>query len=356
MRSLTVINVMLGKGLGVIEQSFVDYLVAFDKLGHRSIGILSRGAHIRADVPMLIKTHSVLNLGEWDFLSALTIKNIIVSAKPDLVIVHGRRAAKLTSLFSIEVPVVGVAHNYSLEYLLKLPYVFAVTHDLENCLLELGFDRTKLFHMPNMIDTSVHIKGRPFRSPPVIGVLGRFVKKKGFDIFIQALSILQDAGIKFQAVIAGDGEEKASLKALARELKLDKSVKFVGWVKDKAEFFSSIDIFCLPSLIEPFGIVLLEAMLHLKPTVSFIAQGPSEIGIDNENIIFAELGNKRDLADKLEIMLKNEARARKLAAAGCAMVRERYSLDCVSRLLEAGAKQVVEKHLANKKVAWPSHQ
>lgn len=240
---------------------------------------------------------------------------------------------------------IGVTHNYSLNYLLTLNYIFATTQDLANQLTKLGYEATKIFRVPNMINlNSIKLKTElsqiKFRKPPVIGAVGRFVQKKGFDIFLKALSILKDEGIEFRVIIAGKGEEKSNLKKLVKILHLTKLVKFPGWITNKEKFFSSIDIFCLPSTHEPFGIVLLEAFLYNKPTVSFNSEGPSEIGTDNKNLLFAELGNERDLAEKIKLLLTNKTLASKLAKAGNILIKEKYSLDVVQNSLDKCIKQI----------------
>lgn len=95
MRSLTVLNVMLGKSLGGIEQAFVDYLTAFDNLNHKSVGIISKGAKIRNKISSHIKIKKIFNFGEWDIFASMRLKKIINKLRPDVIIVHGRRAAKL---------------------------------------------------------------------------------------------------------------------------------------------------------------------------------------------------------------------------------------------------------------------
>src|SRR6202034_4671627 len=83
--------------------------------------------------------------------------------------------------------------------------------------------------------------------------------------------------IPFKAVLAGEGEEEGALRDLAREKGLGEELRFAGWVTDKQAFFDSIDLFCLPSHHEPFGIVLLEAMAQGLPVVATASEGPSEI-------------------------------------------------------------------------------
>ena len=60
-------------------------------------------------------------------------------------------------------------------------------------------------------------------------------------------------------------------------------MRFLGWVEDKRAFFETLDLFCVPSREEPFGIVVLEGMAHGRAVVATAAAGPREIirdGID----------------------------------------------------------------------------
>ena len=79
------------------------------------------------------------------------------------------------------------------------------------------------------------------------------------------------------------------MQKIVRELDLEKEVEFVGWIKNKREFFDSIDIFCLPSKNEPFGIVLLEAMKYRKPIISTKADGPLEILRDEVDALMIDI-------------------------------------------------------------------
>ncbi len=336
---------MLGKGLGGIEQAFVDHLTAFDNLGHKSIGIISKGAKIRSKISPKIKIKRIFNFGEWDIFATMRLRKIINKLSPDIIIAHGRRATKLVKRADKSTAIVGVTHSYSMGHLLDLDYVLAITLDLKNNLISLGYDRTKIFHIPNMINVNSVDRDDAasqilFRKQPIIGAMGRFVKKKGFDLFIKALSILKDEHIDFHAVIAGYGEEESNLKALVKTLNLEEFISFPGWVTDKKDFFSSIDIFCLPSIHEPFGIILLEALCHNKPVVSFASEGPREIGSDNENMLFAELGNERDLAEKIKLLLTDKILASKLVSAGRNLVMTKYSSDVVQNALNMAVNQI----------------
>lgn len=338
---------MLGRNLGGIEQSFLDYLNAFEGLNHKSVGIISKNAQIKSRVSKNIALYSVMNICEWDFFSAIKIRKILQSVHADVVIVHGRRAARLVEMAGVKVPVIGVAHNYEFKHLLNLAHIFCVSQDIQHALAEEGYKKENTSRVPNMIDVSevVSKKTPPskFADPPIIGAMGRFVDKKGFHILLKALSILDDQGVKFKCVIAGDGEERGKLKKLTEDLGLKKQVKFSGWVANKESFFSSIDIFCLPSTNEPFGIVLLEAMLSAKPIVSFMSQGPAEIGIDKQTLLFAQNGNERELANKLHELLENEKLANKLSSNAKDYVIKNYNIKVIAQLLNKQVEKVLKE-------------
>ena len=79
---------------------------------------------------------------------------------------------------------------------------------------------------------------------------------------------MKKKGYKASAVIAGDGACKEELKTYVSTLKLNNEIEFLGWVQNQNDFFSKIDVFCLTSTEETFGIVLLDAMKHKIPIVT----------------------------------------------------------------------------------------
>jgi len=114
--------------------------------------------------------------------------------------------------------------------------------------------------------------GVPYAAPPVraprpvvvVGGLGRLVPAKGFDLLIEAVRRLRDRGSPIEAVIAGEGPERASLERAADGL----PVRFPGFVTDTRTFFGGVDIFCLPSRWEGLPFALLEAMMAGTPCVA----------------------------------------------------------------------------------------
>lgn len=339
-----IVNIMLAKKGGGIEQAAVDYCEALKDLGHRVTAIIYPGSWAEKQLHALgISTVSLFNLSEWDVIAWVRLTRIINSLAPDAVIAHANRATGLSlrAFKKRKFPLIGVVQNYSTRRYNAVDAVFTTTYDLMATLAKQGIAEEKIFHIPNMVKCRELPHRDPRHTPPVIGAIGRFVKKKGFDVYIHALALLKERGIAFKAVLGGMGDEENALRAFAREKELDNVLTFVGWVDDRKAFYTGIDIFCLPSLHEPFGIVLLEAFAHGVPIISTNSEGPKDIITPNYDALIVEKGDAVKLAEALEKLLKDPTYCDSLAANGFAKVKTRYSLDVVGKSIETAVGKII---------------
>ncbi len=343
---MKIFNVMFSKGLGGIEQVFLDYNHALNIHHHQVVPII----HPKAPIKNKIYGHflSVFNFNKFDPFAIYKLRKIIKAEQPKCIITHGNRATSLMRKASLNTPVIAVCHNYKFASLIGSDAIIAITKDLKKLLIEAGQPKDSVYHVPNMIMTPDDLAySKPnYRHPPVIGFLGRFVKKKGLDIFIEALSILKRQNIEFRDIISGNGEKQESLITAINQAGLEQSIKLVGWVEDKKTFFDSIDMFCLPSHHEPFGLVLLEAFKHSTPVVATKSEGPSEIAKHEENILFSPIGNTDKLASNLARLLSDEKLAKKLSGSGYKTVQN-YSPWLIGRKLQLVVEEVIFKTINN---------
>lgn len=342
---MRIANIMFSKGGGGIEKAFVDYCEGLRDLGHQSIAVTAPHAMVNSELAELkIETHPVHNFGEWDFCAVRRLRKLLLELKIDIVIAHANRAFGLSrKAIKGKIPLIGVVQNYSTSRYRDADGVFTTTHDLIDTLVQQGIGKERVFHIPNMVKC-LELPHRGTRNtPPVIGTMGRFVAKKGFDVYIDALQIIKNRGIPFKAVLGGDGAEGESLKNRAEAASLTEQLTFPGWVQDKKAFYTSIDIFCLPSLHEPFGIVLLEAFKFGTPVIATDSEGPRDIITPNYDALIVEKGNAEQLANALEILIKDQAQSDKLAANAFAKVRTKYSQEVVCRQIEMAVNIVTER-------------
>lgn len=338
-------NIMLSKGSGGIEQAFLDYCDGLLRRGHRVTAITHPNARVNATMDFMgIRPLHLGNMGEWDALAMWRLRRKLKKLGPDVVITHTSRAFALSHIAARGIcPVVGVAHNYNkrVARLAKAAGIFAITHDLIQHLINVGVSPEKIYHIPNMVKCDALPQRRTVNAVPVIGSMGRFVAKKGFDVFIDSLQILKEQGHHFTAVLGGDGEEERNLKKRAKAAGLRDILTFTGWVEDKQSFYTGIDIFCLPSTHEPFGIVLLEAFTYGTPVVSTLTEGPRDIITPNFDALVALPGSAKELADQLGQLLTNPPQRAQLAANAFVKAKTSYSLQSVSERIESALIKIV---------------
>ena len=114
--------------------------------------------------------------------------------------------------------------------------------------------------------TSVAAHRRP--GAPLVGVVGRLSSEKGVDVFLDALAALARRGVAVDAVLAGDGPERAALERQRDALGLADRVHFLGPVRDVASLYPQLDLVVLPSRSEGLPNVLLEALRADVPVVA----------------------------------------------------------------------------------------
>ncbi|MGL5719356.1 MAG: glycosyltransferase family 4 protein [Alphaproteobacteria bacterium] len=330
---MRVFNIMLSRGLGGIEQAYLDYSDALTQEGVEVINISSSRASINKFQKNSLK---LVNLVPWCLISKLHLHILMKRYKPDLVIAHGGKAIKFSASAKPKgVKLVGVTHVYKESYLKKADYLIAITEHLKQYMQSHDYDERKIFVVPNMI--RIPRAYRPFhvsdKKTFVIGSYGRFCKHKGFSDLIQSIGLLKEQGYAVHLFLGGSGELEQALKLQVKGLGLEKAVTFVGWVTDKDAFFQKIDIFCLPSHGESFGIALLEAIAFSKPIVASNVSGPAEILCHETDALLAEPGSPGDFADKLADYMDNPEKAAAFVEKAYRKLEETYEISKVSRRL-----------------------
>ena len=175
--------------------------------------------------------------------------------------------------------------------------------------------------VPNGVETAgVGGSPRPFAVPFerfVLG-LGRVVDKKGFDLLLEAFARLAPRRPDLGLVLAGDGPSRAGLTALAERLGVTERVYFAGLL-GRAEVAGAVDaaaVFVLPSRVEPFGIVVLEALRAGRPVVVSSRGGAREIVRHEREGLVADPLDSSELADAIARLLDDPDLAQRLAQAG----------------------------------------
>jgi len=179
--------------------------------------------------------------------------------------------------------------------------------------------------------------------PPVIGMAGPLEIVKGAAFFLRACHRVVEAGHEIRIVIAGSGPEERSLRKLAASLQLSRRLTFVDGGVAMAGYLEAIDIYCLPSLQQGLGVVMLEAMALGRPVIASGVGGVMSVIEDNVHGLIVPPSDSRSLADRIIELLLDRDKARRIAAAGQQMVRDRFN---ENRMLDEVIQVYREVHAA----------
>ncbi len=337
---MKITQIMLAKGFGGAERHFVDLSLVLADKGYRVQAIchnrFSKQIELARHPNITVQTIPVF--ATWDPYARYKLKQLITRFQPQVIHAHLARGAFIGGKVAnaLGIPAVVNLHNYiDLKYYRDIDIFIPATEDQKNYLLANGIPADQITHMPHFsLLPALAAQPLPKNRPLCFVTLGRLVKKKGFDVLLRAFRRYLDDARAGQLIIGGDGGELEALKQLTAELKLNANVTFPGWVEDVAGFLQQGDVFVLPSLDEPFGIVVLEAMASGKPIISTRTQGPITI-LDEHTAYFAGIGDVATLAQAMLSVHAEPQVALQKAQAATNLYQSTYSAEAVVPKVEA---------------------
>lgn len=157
--------------------------------------------------------------------------------------------------------------------------------------------------------------GAKNKSAKIVGFVGKFTKFKGVDTLVDAAEIVCREIPNTTFILAGDGELRESLEQRSKDLKLGDFIFLGHRNQDEiAELFNISDVAVVPSRIEPFGLVAIEALACGTPVVATNAGGLPDF-INDEIGQLVEMDNPELLAKAIIQELKNGTKLTKGKAA-----------------------------------------
>jgi glycosyltransferase involved in cell wall biosynthesis len=112
--------------------------------------------------------------------------------------------------------------------------------------------------------------------PFTLGMASRLSEKKGVEEFLElaAAILARDPNIRFR--VAGDGPQRADYEYLANRLGHGDAIVFEGFVSDMAKFWSKVDLVAFTPPFEPFGLRVVEPVVHGVPVVAYLTHSGSD--------------------------------------------------------------------------------
>ena len=159
----------------------------------------------------------------------------------------------------------------------------------------------------------------------VIGTVGRMVPEKNHSLLLRAsVSLIAEGAV---LVIAGDGPMRASSEALAQELDITDSVRFLGTVPNVEAVVSGFDVFALSSSTEGLPMVLVEAMGASLPIVGTAVGGVPKVIQPGKTGHLVPANNEAEFARALRSVRDDRKSALDMGEKGRELAVKEYSLD-----------------------------
>ncbi|MCX6814797.1 MAG: glycosyltransferase family 4 protein [Candidatus Aenigmarchaeota archaeon] len=206
----------------------------------------------------------------------------------------------------------------------KADRVIAVSNGTKDELIRMGYPNKKIEVIHNGIDLKKYDpekirsgeakKKLGYDGKKIIFFVGRPVREKGIDVLLKAFDEVKKEITDAKLVLLSRGD----IPNLSPDVIHINS--FVS-EQERIGLISACDVFVVPSLYEPFGIVAVEGLAMEKAVIGSRTGGIKEIIEDNVSGLLFEPGNHMELAEKIKFVLKNdrerkrfEENARKRAA------------------------------------------
>lgn len=143
---------------------------------------------------------------------------------------------------------------------------------------------------------------------PVFLFVGQIIHRKGLSYLLNSCTILRKEGIRdYSLLILGEGVQREELETFTQEQNLEDCVQWIGKVEyDRlGAYFSSSDVFILPTLEDVWGVVVLEAMACGKPIICSQFAGAAEMVVEGENGYIFDPHQPEILAEIMLRFIKN---------------------------------------------------
>jgi glycosyltransferase involved in cell wall biosynthesis len=235
-------------------------------------------------------------------------------------------------------PSIGHVHGFtSAIWHRRQTHLIACSDAVRRDLIKKGIDPKRITVMHYPVDPG---DMRPTRSPsdvraefgadastPVVGTFAHLSLKKGYRELVQAAYFVLQTMPNAQFWCFGEGPLRPELEQTARELGIADRFKLCGFRRDVPDLMRAIDVMCLPSHREPFGLVYIEAALAEKPVIACNAGGAPEIIVDGETglLVSPPPENVTQLADAIFTILDNRDRAAAMGQKGRELAIERFA-------------------------------
>jgi phosphatidylinositol alpha-1,6-mannosyltransferase len=239
----------------------------------------------------------------------------------DLAILNKTKTFCLIHSKEINHPLGSSLNKRMLKTLKKVDHVIANSEFTKNLVIKSGFDSTKIKIINPGCNYPIEINNQSKEfakktygdSFPKLITISRLDRRKSHQNILMTIKNLLPKFPNLKYVSIGDGEEKANLEKLKKELGLDKEINFIfkSNEQEKVALLEQSDLFVMPSIVykksvEGFGITFIEAASYGKPSIGGVFGGEADAIIENKTGYLCDGNDLNALYETLLKTLEND--------------------------------------------------
>jgi glycosyltransferase, family 1 len=365
---IKVLHILTDSNIGGAGKWVETYLKSYDKTLIEPALVIPDGSAVKDlldDVDAKVMEADIAPDKSLDFKSIGVIRKIIKAGDYDIVHAHGSASARIASKFLCKT--VFTKHTMStikggvyglfekLLYRLLGGYAIAVSKTAYNNLIDLGIKPSKISIVYNGVsDIKIPTAEQKLdckksfgvdANKVLVGIVARFEKEKDYPTFLNAAKIALSHNDKIAFLLCGAGSQLIPMRQYARRLGIQSSCVFVGQLVDIDRAYHAMDIYCITSIVESFGLTLAEAFAAGVPAVATKAAGLCEVAGDEQTALMCDIGNAEQVASSILKIAGDNQFAKSLAERARIRYEDNFADTTFSHNLEAVYKKIV----ANKK-------
>lgn len=177
----------------------------------------------------------------------------------------------------------------------------------------------------------------------VIGSVGRLYNDhKKFTDILEAVALLQQ-NHSIKILIVGDGPDKDLIKEKAHKLGLSANLILTGFQPDTSPYYELMDVFCLASQREGFGLVAAEAMYHKLPVIATRVGGLQDVIVNNRTGFLVNANQPDQIAAAVYNMFHNQDLRKFMGSKGKERAEQEYSATRYVKEVEALYEELLIK-------------
>ncbi len=210
---------------------------------------------------------------------------------------------------------------------MRLPdSIVAVSNKTKEDLVRCDVDHRSIDVIPVGVDLERIACIQPSSKGADVLFAGRLIQEKRVDLLLNALALAKEEVPTISCMVVGDGPERATLEAQARQLGLEGSVTFMGFVEQDGliAYMKSSKVFVLPSEREGFGLVIVEANACKLPVISIRHEmsATRELVQDGINGFLVSTASPDGIAEVIVRIVQDDVLRARLAENGQEMAKK----------------------------------